>query len=84
MTPADGCVVLVLNAPCSPGVLRHDDRAMVPSRPVRCSYVPDSGAALRPGWRYHDPVSGLEVRCLVGGNGCLTYRGRALFAVSCR
>ena len=73
--PASGAVVLVLNTPRWPGVLRCDGVTMLPGRPLPCSYHSGTGfgAPLRPGRRYRDPASGLEVRCLRGGNGCLTY-----------
>jgi hypothetical protein len=35
---------------------------------------------LRPGLRYHEPASGLEVRCLRAGYGQLTYAGQLLLA----
>ena len=68
---ASGTVVLVLTRPQCPGVLSYDGVAMLPGRPLPCSYRSHTatGAALRPGHRYCDPVSGLEVRCLRGGNG---------------
>jgi hypothetical protein len=53
---------------------------MVRGRSLPCSYHSGTGigAALRPGRRYRDPTSGLEVRCLRAGNGHLTYAGQAL------
>jgi hypothetical protein len=73
--PGGHTVVLVLTAPRWPGVLHCNGRVMVPARPVPCSYDPGTGTggALRPGWRYREPSSGLEVRCLCGGDGCLAY-----------
>ena len=78
--PVGGAVVLVLASPASPGVLRCNGAPMVPSGPLPCSYRSDSwkGTYLRPGRRYGDIVSGLEVRCLRGGHGYLTFGHRVL------
>jgi hypothetical protein len=72
----DGAVVLVLASPRWPGVLRCGGVAMVQGRPLPCSYHTGTGigAVLRPGRRYRDPASGLEVRCLRAGSGHLSYR----------
>jgi hypothetical protein len=80
--PTSGTVVLVITAPRLPGVLRCDGAAMIAARPLPCSYQSRTGitVALRPGWRYSDPLSGLVVRCLRGGHGHLSYAGRALTA----
>jgi hypothetical protein len=81
--PVGGAVVLVLTAPELPGQLRCNGVAMVPSRPLPCSYHSGMRAAayLRPGWRYRDTHSGLEVRCLRSGCGYLTYGQRTLSLV---
>lgn len=81
--PVASAVVLVLTAPELPGVLRCNGVAMVPSRPLPCSYHSGicAGTYLRPGWRYRDAVSGLEVRCLRSGYGYLTYAQRMLSSV---
>jgi hypothetical protein len=80
--PVSGAVVLVLTAPTWPGALRCNGVAMVPSRPLPCSYHSgrSTAADLRPGFRYRDVVSGLEVRCLRGGNGYLSFDQRKLAA----
>jgi hypothetical protein len=82
--PAGGAVVLVLTAPQWPGVLRCGGMPMVAAPPLPCGYHSririGFSTALRPGRRYRDPLSGLEVRCLRGGNGHLTYTGHALAA----
>jgi hypothetical protein len=81
--PVGGAVVLVLTAPELPGALRCNGVAMVRSRPLPCSYHSGicAGAYLRPGWRYAEAASGLEVRCLRGGYGYLTYAQRMLSSV---
>jgi hypothetical protein len=81
--PVGGAVLLVLTAPRWPGVLRCNGVTMVLGRPLSCSYHSRTGisAALRPGRRYRDPASGLEVCCLRGGNGRLTYARASLIAV---
>jgi hypothetical protein len=78
--PGGEAVVLVLTAPRWPGVLRCGGVPMTASWPLPCGYHsrPCIGAALRPGRRYRDPASGLEVRCLRAGYGHLTYAGHAL------
>jgi hypothetical protein len=82
---AGGTVLLILTAPLWPGVLRCNGVPMVAARPFPCGYHSrariDFGTALRPGRRYRDPVSGLEVRCLRGSSGYLSFSGRALTAV---
>ena len=81
--PVGGAVVLVLTAPRWTGVLRCDGVTMLSARPLPCSYHSRSGfgKSLRPGQRYRDPLSSLEVRCLRGGNGRLAYAGQTLVAV---
>jgi hypothetical protein len=81
--PAGGAVVLVLAAPVSLGMLRCNGMAMVPSRPLPCSYHSGAraGTYLQPGRRYRDIASGLEVRCLRGGYGHLTFAHRLLAVV---
>ncbi|HUC21916.1 MAG TPA: hypothetical protein VMA73_04360 [Streptosporangiaceae bacterium] len=81
--PVGGVVVVVLTPPRWPGVLRCGGVAMMPARPLPCSYHSRNslGKALRPGQRYRDSASGLEVRCVRGGNGRLTYVGQPLTAV---
>jgi hypothetical protein len=78
--PVGGVVVLILSTPLWRGVLRCDGVAMLPGRPLPCSYHSGIGigGALRPGRRYRDLTSGLEVRCIRGGNGHLTYAGQAI------
>jgi hypothetical protein len=78
--PVGGAVVLVLAPPEWPGVLRCNGVAMVPSRPLPCSYHSGicAGTYLRPGWRYRDDASGLEVRCLRAGYGHLAFDQRTL------
>jgi hypothetical protein len=75
-----GIVILVLSAPSVPGTLCCDGAEMVPTRPLRCSYLPQTGAELGPGWLLREQVSGLEVRCVRGGSGHISYGGRALTA----
>jgi hypothetical protein len=59
-----------------------------PLRPVRprpCSLAagsPATGPGPRPGRRYTDVVTGLEVLCTAGGHAALTYDGRDMTAVS--
>jgi hypothetical protein len=59
-----------------------------PLRPVRprpCSLAslsPATGAGPRPGRRYTDVVTGLEVLCTAGGHAALTFDGRDMTAVS--
>jgi hypothetical protein len=81
--PIGGAVVLVLTAPFWPGVLCCSGVPMVTSRPLPCGRHarPRAGTALRPGRRYRDLVSGLEVRCLRAGSGQLTFAGQPLAAV---
>ena len=78
--PAGGAIVVVLTEPISPGVLRCAGVPMIPGRALPCSYRTGTRVwtALQPGLRYRDPTSGLEVRCLCGGNGRLTYEHREL------
>lgn len=78
--PVGGAVVLVLRAAAFPGLLRCNGMAMVRSGPMPCSYHSGRRAYsyLRPGGRYLDVFSGLEVRCLRGGYGQLTYAHRIL------
>jgi hypothetical protein len=82
--PAGDAVVMVLAAPTWPGVLRCGGVPMVAAPPLPCGYHshPGFSTALRPGRRYRDPASGLEVRCLRAGRVPLTYAGRALVALS--
>jgi hypothetical protein len=81
--PASGALILVLTPPCWFGVLCCGGVPMVASRPLPCGYHTGRrvGTALRPGRRYRDNVSGLEVRCLRAGIGHLTFAGRPLAAV---
>jgi hypothetical protein len=83
--PAGGAVVLVLTASLWPAVLRCGGVPMVVAQPLPCGYHArariDLGTVLRPGPRYRDPVSGLEVRCLRSGVGHLTYTGHWLIAM---
>ena len=78
--PVSGAMVLVLTTPRWPGVLRCNGVPMMPARPVPCGYHAQggTGAALRPGRLYRDADSGLDVRCLRGANGRLSYAGRTL------
>jgi hypothetical protein len=78
--PVGGAVVLVLTAPELPGVLRCNGVPMVPGRPLACSDHSGicAGTYLRPGRRYRDVASGLELRCLRGGYGYLTFAQRVL------
>jgi hypothetical protein len=73
--PVSGAVVLILRTPNWPGVLRCNGVAMIRSKPLPCSYHSGKTNAsdLRPGSRYRDVVSGLEVRCLRAGHGQLTF-----------
>jgi hypothetical protein len=82
--PIGGAVVLVLAAPSWHGVLRCSGIAMVASRPLPCGYHSRYafGTALRPGLRYCDVASGLQVRCLRAGAGHLTYAGQPLACYS--
>lgn len=78
--PITGAVILVLTAPRWPGVLRCNGVTMVRARPLPCGYHSEAGstATLRPGGLYRDADSGLDVRCLRGGSGRLSYAGRTL------
>jgi hypothetical protein len=78
--PIGGAVVLVLRAPAEPGVLRCNGVEMIRSRPLPCGYrsARVNATYLRPGLRYRDGASGLEVRCLRGGYGYLSFRRRPL------
>ena len=80
--PTGGAIVLVLAAPMSLGLLRCNGVAMVPSKPLPCSYRSGTsrGTHLRAGRRYRDILSGLEVRCLRSGYGYLTFANRILAA----
>jgi hypothetical protein len=76
-----GAVVLVLTGPALPGTLRCNGTEMVPSQPLPCSYHYGSRTGhnyLRPGGRYRDVASGLEVRCLRAGADYITFGHRIL------
>jgi hypothetical protein len=74
--------VLVLVTPQEPGVLRYDGAAMVPARPMPCgARVEAPGSTLRAGQRYADSRGRIEVRCLRGGHGELTFEGDILTPV---
>jgi hypothetical protein len=77
-------IVLVLAAPRWPGALRCGGVTMKLSRPVPWGYHTRThvGTILRPGRRYRDAASGLQVRCLRGGHGNLTYLGQVLLPSS--
>jgi hypothetical protein len=81
--PVGGALILILTPPHSPGTLRCNGIPMVPSRPLPCSYHSGryAGTYLQPGRRYRDDTSGLEVRCLRGGYGYLTYAQRPLASI---
>jgi hypothetical protein len=77
-----GAMMLVLTAPALPGFLRCNGVPMVLAHPLPCSY--SRGAvrgALEPGRCYRDAYTGIEVRCLRGGRGHLTYDHLPLIAV---
>jgi hypothetical protein len=80
--PAGGVLVLVLTAPRWPGLLRCNGVAMLTAHRLPCGYHarPRIRTTLRPGLRYREPASGLEVRCLRAGHGQLTYSGQLLLA----
>ena len=61
--PVGGAVVLVLASTDRTGVLRCNGVAMIRSRPLPCSYrsARTTATELRPGLRYRDAVSCLEV-----------------------
>jgi hypothetical protein len=73
----DRITVAVLVTPPEPGILCLDGEPMVPARPWPCSALgnapPPDSPALRPGQRYRDPLGRIEVRCLRGGDGQLTF-----------
>jgi hypothetical protein len=80
--PRGRIVVLVLSAPAMPGRLRCDGAPMVAGAPVPCGAKPSrAGDRFRAGGRYHDADTGLELRCLRGGPGELTFDGRPIAAV---
>jgi hypothetical protein len=73
--------VAVLVSPRELGTLCCNGEPMVPARPWPCSTPSDMRAgslALRPGRRYRDPLGRIEVRCLRGGDGRLTFGGVVL------
>jgi hypothetical protein len=72
-----GVSVLVTHTPDGAGVLRCDGEVLTPQRPPACSAQPGTGT-MRPGDRFTDPVSGLEIVCTRGGSGALTFAGRPL------
>ena len=79
---ADRITVTVLVTPDEPDLLRFDGEPMVLARPWPCSASggtqPTGSSALRPGHRYRDPLGRIEVRCLRGGDGQLTFGGSVL------
>jgi hypothetical protein len=77
-------VVVVLSGPLTSGRLRYAGAELVASRPIPCGASarrPDVGRALRPGRRYVDEPSGLQVRCVHGDPRPLRYAGRSLTPV---
>lgn len=73
-----GVSVLVVRAPDEGGISRCDDEPLTPRRPPACSAVLDKSGTIRPGDRFSDPVSGLEVVCTRAGDGVLSFAGRPL------
>jgi len=73
-----GVSVLVMRAPDEDGILRCDGELLTPQRPPACSAIPDKSGTIRPGDRFSDPVSGLEVVCTRAGDGVLSFAGRPL------
>lgn len=75
---SEGPALLVMKAADTPGALRCGAAELKPHRPPSCwtPAVPDG--SIRPGDRYLEPVSGLEVLCTRGGNGILTFAGRPM------
>jgi hypothetical protein len=73
--------VMIMVTPRKPGMLCCDGVPMVPARPSPCSASSDAqppGSTLRPGQRYRDSLGHIEVRCLRGGHGRLTFAGVVL------
>lgn len=72
--------VLVLSGASQGHRLDADGLPLVPGAPTPCS-LPGNRTACRglvAGAIYRDNVSGIEVRCLVGGEGTLTVDGRPM------
>jgi hypothetical protein len=83
----DGLRVVVLAEPTVRGTLKCDAAALVNCRPVPCSVAGQRRGGEhpnRPGACYADVVSGLELLCVQGGHGELSYGGRPLHAVPMR
>jgi hypothetical protein len=74
---AVGVSVFVTRAPDEEGVLRCDGDILAPQRPPACSARTGTGT-IRPGERFTDPASGLEVVCTRPGSGTLTFADRPL------
>jgi hypothetical protein len=57
--------------------------AMLTGHPLPCGFHARSRirTTLRPGLRYREPASGLEVLCLRAGHGQLTYTGQLLLVL---
>jgi hypothetical protein len=78
---ADGLRVVILAEPTVPGALEYDGLTLANCRPVPCSLSgrpPGVAHVNRSGTCYSDPGSGLELLCVQGGDGELSYQGRAL------
>lgn len=72
-----GVSVLVIRAPAGAGVLTCGGEVLLPQRPPACSARAGFGT-IRPGERFTDPASGLEVVCTRAGCGTLAFGGRPL------
>jgi hypothetical protein len=74
---ADRITVTVLVTPEKPDLLRFDGEPMALAPPWPCSASggaqPTGPPTLRPGHRYRDRLGRIEVRCLRGGDGQLTF-----------
>ena len=73
-----GVSVLVTRTPDEHGTLRCGDDVLKPQRPPACSAAPAESTTIRPGTRFIDPASGLEVVCTRAGHGTLTFNGRLM------
>jgi hypothetical protein len=70
--------VLVISAPAEDGLLTCGGETLVPQPPPACSLPAWNAGTIRPGQRFTDPVSGLQLVCTRAGHGVLTFAGRPL------
>jgi hypothetical protein len=70
--------VVVITPPGEDGLLTCGGEALMPQPPPACSLSVREPGTIRPGQRFTDPVSGLEVVCTRAGHGVLTFAGRPL------